>query len=142
MEHLLRKHVPCLCCTLTLFTFHFPWRQGYLPIVKLLINHGAQIDVVNNHGYSALLWASENQHPYVAEYLLDQGAKVNYVIKDGDYAGYSALTFAYKRGQDYFIKKLEEKGANVSSETIFGYCASHNRPTHIKCNPRYTSLGE
>ena len=49
------------------------YRKGYLDIVKVLVNSGAEIDAVNDQGYSALLWATENQHPNVADYLLDQG---------------------------------------------------------------------
>ena len=41
--------------------------------MKVLINSGAEIDAVNDQGYSALLWATENQHSDVADYLLDQG---------------------------------------------------------------------
>ena len=41
--------------------------------MKVLVNSGAEIDAVNDQGYSALLWATENQHPDVADYLLDQG---------------------------------------------------------------------
>ena len=67
---------------------------------------------------------------------------VNYVIKEGNYAGLSALTFAYRRGQEFFIKRLEEKGAQVNSNTIFGYCANNNKPDDIKCNPRKTNFGK
>ena len=105
--------------------------------MKVLINSGSEIDAVNDQGYSALLWATENQHSDVADYLLNQGANVNFVLMDGSYAGYSAITFAYNRGQDYFGKKLEEKGAIVNTETIFGYCsASDEIPVNMKCQNR------
>ena len=44
--------------------------------MKSLLNNGAEMDAVSNHGYSALLWATENQHPYVAEFLLNQGIAI------------------------------------------------------------------
>ena len=72
--------------------------------------------------------------------MLDHGADVNNVIKDGDFVGYSALTFAAQRGQDFYIKKLTEKGAIVNTHTIFGYCGTNpeklSKLTNVKCKPK------
>ena len=57
----------------SIISCRFLYRKGYLDIVKVLVNSGAEIDAVNDQGYSALLWTTENQHPNVADYLLDQG---------------------------------------------------------------------
>ena len=71
-------------------------RNGHLNIVKLLMSFDADINVVNKKGYTALLWATQNEHYEISKKLVESGADINAVIFEGDYAGCLAVTFAYR----------------------------------------------
>ncbi|KAF0717582.1 Aste57867_2220 [Aphanomyces stellatus] len=56
----------------------FASRDGYLDIVKCLIENGARIDeATNNDGPTPLLLASKNGRVNVVEILVSQGTSVN-----------------------------------------------------------------
>lgn len=46
--------------------------KGYLKIVKCLAESGADINAQDNDGWGALMWALDNEHFKVAEYLLEK----------------------------------------------------------------------
>ena len=62
-------------------------RNGQANIVKLLISLGADINDLNNNGYSALLWAMQNEHYDIAKELIILGVDINDVITGGEFAG-------------------------------------------------------
>lgn len=43
--------------------------------VKVLLGQGADVDVADSFGYTALIWAADNNHDDVAGALIDSGKK-------------------------------------------------------------------
>ncbi|KKK72061.1 hypothetical protein LCGC14_2907670 [marine sediment metagenome] len=93
--------------------------EGSLPDLKfdvlrsatevdwLLIETGADVNVQNKWGETALMWASYEGHPEVVELLIERGANINAM----DSNGYTALMWALKKGQTEAINLLKEAGA-------------------------------
>ena len=52
-------------------------KMGHYEVVKLLLNHGANTNLVNKLGMSALAVASSNGHGDVVNLLIESGANVN-----------------------------------------------------------------
>ena len=70
--------------------------KGYLELVQLLIQHGANIHALDSiRKVNALMWACEFNHLEVAQLLIKLGADVN--IK-GDIAGVTPLMFTSRFG--------------------------------------------
>jgi ankyrin repeat protein len=53
-------------------------------VVQLLLQHGADVHAVNDEGYHALLYASENGHAAIVELLLQHGAVMELDDEDED----------------------------------------------------------
>ena len=87
---------------------------GYMDIVEMLVEKGANVNEVTNGKRTALMKAVMNEHYEIAEYLIANGAHVN--AKDSD--GKTALMFAedekMKKTIISAVKKRNEKmGENV-----------------------------
>ena len=54
-----------------------------IPMLKLLLHHGARLDIPDSHGRLPLHWATENCSKEAAQFLLDQGLSPNSQDKDG-----------------------------------------------------------
>lgn len=80
---------------------------GYREIVKILIDHRANLETRNYTGLTALMMAVIEGHRDVAQLLLDSGAE----MEACDQQGYTALTFAMAQRID-LVSFLEERGAN------------------------------
>lgn len=102
---------------------------GQLPIVELLLEHGADIDAVPSHamGGPALTEALFEGHIEVAEVLADAGAHVDYAhaaglgkidqLEDHDEdesERWAAFLSACKTGQLDAVKYLVERGIDVT----------------------------
>lgn len=59
-------------------------RVGDLDAVRKYVGNGADVNLVDNDGYSALIWAACNGHLGVCELLVGSGADVNIVDIYGD----------------------------------------------------------
>ncbi len=78
-----------------------------VPITKMLLERGADPNIPNDKGTTALMVActSDLSMNYeLAELLLEYGGDVNIT----NYAGNSPLSFAYKVGHKKLIQMLEE----------------------------------
>ncbi|MFP6872519.1 MAG: ankyrin repeat domain-containing protein [Verrucomicrobiales bacterium] len=97
-------------------------RTGDLPLMKLLIRHGADHRLSNKQGRSPLLAAagvalgpeadeaaSEDEALLAVNYLLELGAEIDIVDKEGDTVMHAA---AYKQSPK-LVRLLSGKGANI-----------------------------
>lgn len=92
---------------------------GRLDVARLLINAGADVNVVDVEGATALMFASSNGHRTFAELLLERGADIGVANRAGD----TALHGATRRGSIDVIALLVEHGANVEARNDKGQTA-------------------
>ena len=92
-----------------------------LWIVRLLIEHGARVDVKDADGTTALMRASLAGHIDVVRLLLDKGAGVG----DTDTEGETALHLASRRGHTDIVRLLLENGADVNAADKDGWTPLH-----------------
>jgi ankyrin repeat protein len=104
----------------------FAAREGDLESVKVLLEHGADINQQTQYGWTALLAATQNRNYVLGAYLLDQGADPNLANRGGWTPLYLATDNRNIEGGDYpvragdqdhldFIRALLDKGANVNA---------------------------
>ncbi|MDP2433411.1 MAG: ankyrin repeat domain-containing protein [Pseudomonadota bacterium] len=84
-------------------------KYGFVPIVKLLLDAGADPDIRPNdmEGHTALIAASKQGYSEVVQVLLAQGANVN----APDKMGITAMGIAKKQGHAEIIRILSQAGA-------------------------------
>ncbi len=71
----------------------FAAREGHLDCARILVEKGADVNVVDPDGIGAVLSAAINGHYDVAIYLLDKGTDPNLADKTGRTALYAAVDF-------------------------------------------------
>jgi len=108
----------------------FAAREGCLECVQVLVDKGADIQVVDPDGISGVLSATINGHYDIAAYLLDKGTNPNLVDKTGRGALYAAVDFNTMPQSNRpaphvlnnhltaldLIAKLLDHGANVNAQ--------------------------
>jgi ankyrin repeat protein len=82
-------------------------RRGYLEVVNLLLDKGADLEAKDQYGATALIIASSEFRVDVVKMLLDKGADVN--TKDRN--GWTALMWATSMGHMQIVKLLQSHGA-------------------------------
>ncbi|CAM9615005.1 unnamed protein product, partial [Hapterophycus canaliculatus] len=82
----------------------------------MLLEHGANVAVQGDHGFSALHAAAMFGHARVAEMLLDAGACVD--IRNDE--GFTPLSTAAQKQDPAVLRLLIEAGANVDNRTFDG----------------------
>ena len=83
--------------------------NGFIEVVRLLLEKGARVDLQDKQGRSALLHASSNGHIHVVQMLLENGAQVD--LRDDN--GRSALLHASSKGHLLAVEMLLKKGAQI-----------------------------
>jgi ankyrin repeat protein len=91
--------------------------RGYLEVVKLLLEMGADVNIIDDDGRTPLNCALKNRHVEVAKLLLDEGADVN--IPNN--SGWTPLNYASEDGHVEVVKLLLEKGADVNIPNNSGW---------------------
>ena len=86
-------------------------QEGSLPIVQLLIDHGADVNFIFQNRDSPLIRAIHKKSYDIAELLINHGADVN--ISDGQWE-YSILVYAVEEESLTLAKLLIDHGANVN----------------------------
>ena len=81
-------------------------------IVRLLLDHGADLNVQNQFGWTSLHWASINGALGAVRLLLEHGADVQ--VKNN--SSWTALQVAVWYGHDEIVKLLREQGAEYTPE--------------------------
>jgi len=84
----------------------------YINIVKMLLDHGASIDLQDNMGYTALMWASWHNSVDIVKILLEHGADVDLREEDG----WSALMMASQNNHLEVVLLLIGVNANPHFE--------------------------
>ncbi len=77
--------------------------KGFTEAVKLLLDYGANPNIVDANGTSPLIYASQFNHIEIVDLLLKKGASVSY--KDPN--GFTALDYAEKLNQPEIISLLK-----------------------------------
>ena len=78
-----------------------------LPVVKVLLSHGARVNARNDFGITALMGAASNGRADIVEALIEARAELE--LKDN--SGKSALRRAIERNHGEVSELLELKGA-------------------------------
>ena len=76
------------------------------PLVKLLLNRGANINATDILGNSALLYALDFHHPEIAKVLIEKGADV----KISNKSEVTVMSLAEKNKYEEIITLLEARG--------------------------------
>ena len=57
--------------------------NGYLEVVRFLVEKGADVNVANNTGSTLVNAATDNGHLDVVKFLVEKGADITAANKDG-----------------------------------------------------------
>ena len=107
---------------------HWPAHNGYVEIVALLLDAGADIeaDEINCYGGKPLHWAAEHE-PATVRLLLERGANVNArnVKADSELLGYTPLIMNARQREDCaeVAELLIAAGADITAEEANGHTA-------------------
>jgi ankyrin repeat protein len=94
---------------------------GYLDIVRLLLDRGANIEAAGgSRRQTSLMFASMNGRLSVVKELLDRGANIE-AAEHPD--GWTSLMFASFMGQLDVVKELLDRGANIFAKNVGGVTA-------------------
>ena len=96
---------------------HAASRHGHLNAVSLLLDHGADLNMTDNHGWTALCAAYGGRHLEVMRLLLDRGAAadvqfdvVGFITHKASYHGdVDALRLLLQHGADVDATSLENR---------------------------------
>lgn len=94
-------------------------RGGHASIVRLLLDHNANIHVRDRSNKTALMMAATYGHTRIVRMLLENGADVNAHDTNGD----TALIYAACHGYTAIVRMLLVKGANVNARCDQGTTA-------------------
>lgn len=93
--------------------------EANLAVIDYLLSHGANPDIHDKEGDTALLQALAHDRLDLAQRLIEEGKDFN--SQDAD--GWSALIILSKTGNMDLIRKLVDKGANINAQTRVGWSA-------------------
>ncbi|KAL3310870.1 hypothetical protein Ciccas_010559 [Cichlidogyrus casuarinus] len=93
---------------------HLASQKGYLDIVQLLLNFGADVNAKDMLLMTALHWACENRHLPVISLLLDHGADLYAVNK----FSLDATQIAIKNGFNDVLNLLQSRDPNVQNSNV------------------------
>ncbi|XP_031619380.1 ankyrin repeat domain-containing protein 50-like [Contarinia nasturtii] len=94
---------------------------GHDRVVDLLIKHGADVNVINNTGWTPINVAAREGHQQIVELLIEAAADFNFPNNDGETPLYSAVS----AGHEDVVSMLLEKGADVNIEDNDGLSPMH-----------------
>src|SRR5207245_1653184 len=83
--------------------------RGEAETLRLLLKQGADPNVANEEGQTALYFALREYHTDIARALLEAGADINHADRHGD----TALILAARADDKDLVRLLLKKGANA-----------------------------
>lgn len=101
--------------------------QGYLPMLRLLISLGENINETNEFRQSSLLYAVRKNHVSAVKFLLKSGADPNLVTVDGDFVLREAATGSIDL---QICRSLLKFGADACMANRMGGTALHIAAFH------------
>jgi ankyrin repeat protein len=90
-------------------------REGHCEVARALLEHGADMEIRNNHSYSPVEHASTKGHVKVVQVLIECGADVN---KGMDRRNNTILHLASSSGHPNVARMSLEHGAHVHAMNI------------------------
>jgi ankyrin repeat protein len=90
-----------------------------VPLVKLLLQHRANLEMKNDTGATAFMWSSMGHNPQIVALLLDKGARVNVA----DSQGSTALMESAMRDDSAIVNLLNQHGVDVNAGDKQGHTA-------------------
>ena len=96
-------------------------RNGNLPVVRALLDAGADVNQVEGGGATAIYWAAFQGDTEIIKLLLEKGADPDIAKKDG----YTPLLIAKGRGQNQAMILLLNRGADVNKADNKGRTLLH-----------------
>jgi ankyrin repeat protein len=121
---------------------HFACFRGKPEIARLLLDHGAQVDVKSYNGETLLHLVSRGDHETsddgvrIAELLLERGTDVNALNE----SGWTPLHYASINGKDEIAQVLLSHGANVNTENYLGQTPLRLAPYFAQDSVRITQV--
>ena len=103
---------------------------GFVKHVQFLLDHGANVNLTNSSGQTALFAAAENGLVEVVRVLLGHGANVNLT----DSSGQTALSAAARQGHVEVVRVFLGHGANVNltDRTVETALSAAARQGHVE----------
>ena len=101
---------------------HWSARWDYPAVIDVLVKNGADINLQNGSGETALLWAAAYGRPAAARALIKGGANVDF----GDNTESAPLHIAARENHDVVMDILIANGANLHSADEHGYTPLHD----------------
>ena len=108
---------------LTATPLHAASWNKHTGIVQTLIDADANVDALNEWGFSPLMAAAEVDAIDAVGFLINAGAEVNLVANCLDCIGETALTIAAQSGHSGVVELLLRSGANVAHQQDDGSTA-------------------
>jgi ankyrin repeat protein len=90
---------------------HMAADRGSLAVIKYMVRHGAEINVLDDYGSTPLTISIFNDSFPAATFLLENGADPNFISKN-QHAQAIPLFTAIKRNSPSMVKMLLERGAD------------------------------
>ncbi|XP_060695319.1 cortactin-binding protein 2 isoform X1 [Hemiscyllium ocellatum] len=106
-------------------------KNGYTDCVTLLLNSGAQVDVIGNNSFTPLCAAAAEGHVGCAEVLITYDANINYAAEGGQ----TPLYLSCLNGHTECTLSLLEAGADCGIRTVDGWAPFHAAVStgHVDC---------
>ncbi|XP_069690774.1 uncharacterized protein [Periplaneta americana] len=110
-----------ICDKLSHTSLHKAAYYGHLPVVKCLLQHGANVNAVDILGQTPLHLAAKQGHFDIVKYLFTQ----NVQAEIGDNCGYTALHLAAYEGHLSVVECLAQNEALINLGEDLGYSPLH-----------------
>ena len=95
--------------------------KGYSRVVKVLLNKGADVSIVDDDGYTALLVSAKCGHLAVTKLLLKAGADLEATTSNG----FTLLHMAVGNGHLEVLRELLKTDADLEATTSNGFTPLH-----------------
>jgi ankyrin repeat protein len=96
-------------------TPHYAVDSGHETIARLILDHGANVNITNNDGFTGLYVAVYYGAEAIVRLLLESGANISVVCKKGARVMRgTALSVAASQGHKGLVELLMEKRADIN----------------------------